>query len=116
MPKKIVEILVVLMFLFLIGLVFLCTAYADERKDMKIYIRYYNIGQNVAENDAKHNKLWVHYQHKMKETLKEKAYREGYLDNGAYYAMPVINKIKYSLTNHDWIDAKNPNLQQGDVR
>jgi hypothetical protein len=103
MKKRLVEILVGLMFFFLIGLVFVCSSYADERKDTKTYFKYYALGQNQAMDDSRDGQLWKHYEHKMKETLKEQAFREGYLDKGSYYAMPLVNKIKYDFTHNEWL-------------
>ena len=107
MTNRQVKIWVGIMFFFLISLVFfidkghaLPNIGAGERelqKEARVYMRYYNMGQAVAKEDYKHGQLWKRYEHKMTETLKEQAFREGYLDAGAYYAMSVVKKIKWDM-------------------
>lgn len=108
MKNKYIEVFIVLMFLFLIGLVFVSPSHAagfKNDKEAKIYLRYFAMGQQVAEEDYKHYTLWQHYEHKMHETLKQQAYREGYLDRGAYLAMPMYTKIEYNIKDHMWIET-----------
>ena len=106
MLKVRVGFLVTIMFILLILLTFLTPAKAETMEETKTYFRYYNMGRAVATADYKQGKLWKRYQHKMKETKKERAFREGYLDFGAYYAMPIIKQITWDLTHSDWRETK----------
>jgi hypothetical protein len=94
--------LVSLLFLFLIILTFITPA-QSATKDIR---QYYNMGRVAATYDYQQGKLWSHYRHKMRETKKEQAFREGYLDFGAYYAMPLVKKIKWEMSNPNWRESK----------
>lgn len=97
---------VTIMFILLILLTFLTPAKAETLKETKQYFRFYNMGRAVAKADYKEGKLWKRYAHKMKESKKERAFREGYLDFGAYYAMPLVKKIAWDLKYSDWRETK----------